>query len=158
MGDVVGFVLDRGHGDGGIRTLAGFRGSFGSFLGLLQLLLVDAVEASGGFELATLGAVAAPVGETVAPCEEEGELDAEPLTRCVEAEGRGEIDGCGDQSDGDDARAGEVEEAHEKVGDEAAGEARDGQSVEERGMAGNEAEERGREEEAKNDADGFGTG
>ncbi len=120
--------------------------------------LADAVEASGGFEFATLGAATTPVGETVAPCEEEGELDAEPLTRCVEAEGRGEVDGRGDQSDGDDARAGEIEEAHEKVGDEAAGEARDGQSVEKGGVTGNEAEERGREEEAKNDADGFGAG
>ena len=31
--------------------------------------------------------------------------------------------------DGDNARAGEIKEAHEEVGDEAAGEAGDGQSV-----------------------------
>ena len=156
MGNVV--VLHSSDGDRRVRAVAGFHGFFSNFAGLLQILFVDTVEPRSGFEFATLGAVAAPVGETVAPCEEEGELDAEPFARGIEAERGGEINGGGHQRDGDNARAGEIKEAHEEVGDEAAGEAGDGQSVEEGGMAGNEAEKRRSEEQAQNDADGFGAG
>ncbi len=119
---------------------------------------MDSFEFGRRFEFMLLDSIAAPVGETIAPGEQEGKLDAEPFARSIKAERCGKVHRRCNQRDGHDPRAGIVQEANQEVGDETTGEAGNRKSIEEVRIAREESEERGREHQSKQDPDRFGAG
>ena len=75
------------------------------------------------------GAAGAPVVQAVEEAAQQGEVRLHPLAGGVEGEGGGQVDGQQDHQGEDDGGAGKVEVLHHGIGEQAPGDALDGQGV-----------------------------